>query len=134
MENLQKKCITFFSGACYAFCLVKKFRPNASNAEIFRYALDGYVCGFIEADGYVSQPVHFVNYITEQDELYVDVKKVDYKKDELTENENIVMWEYNGNTHFVIMNKEGDVIWDPSGNSNTVKYGVPVSIRKFITK
>ena len=82
----------------------------------------------------MTQPVHFVNYITDQDELYVDVKKVDYKKEELTEKENIVMWQYNGNTHFVIMNKEGDVIWDPSGNSNAVKYGVPVSIRKFITK
>ena len=134
MENLQKECETFFSGVCYAFCLVKKFRPNASNAEIIRYTLDGLICGYIEKDGYVAQPVHFVNYITEQDELYVDVKKVDYKKDELTENENIVMWEYNSNTHFVIMDKEGDVIWDPSGNSNTVKYGVPVSIRKFITR
>ena len=134
MENLQKECEIFFSGVCYAFCLVKKFRPNASNAEIVRYALDGYVCGFIEDDGYVSQPVQFVNYITDEDEIYVDVKKVDYKKEELTEKENIVMWQYKGNTHFVIMNKEGEVIWDPSGNSNTVKYGIPVSIRKFITR
>lgn len=134
MENLQEKYKKFFSGACYAFTLVKKFRPKASDAEIARYVLDGYVCGFIESDGYVSQPVQFVNYITDEDEIYVDVKKVDYKKEELTEKENIVMWEYNCNTHFVIMDKEGDVTWDPSGNSNTVKYGVPVSIRKFITR
>ena len=134
MENLQEKYKKFFMCACYSFCLVKKFRPKASDAEIARYVLDGLICGYIEKDGYVSQPVHFVNYITDQDELYVDVKKVDYKKDELTEDTNIVMWEYNEITHFVIMNKKGNVIFDPSGNSNTVKYGIPVSIRKFITK
>ena len=135
MENLQENYKKFFSGACYAFCLVKKFRPNASDAEIGKIVLDGWDYGFIDDDCYISIPVEFINEcIFEGHKAVRDVKKVDYKKDELTENENIVMWKYNGNTHFVIMDKEGDVTWDPSGNSNTVKYGVPVSIRKFITK
>lgn len=133
MKNLQEKYENFFREACYAFCLVKKFNPKASDAEIARYALDGLECGFIEDDGYVSHPVQFVNFITNEDEC-ISVKKVDYKKDELTEDKNIVMWKYEDDIQFVIMNKDGDIVWNPSGNSNTVKYGVPVSIRRFITK
>lgn len=137
MENLQEKYKKFFSGVCYAFCLVKKFKPySASDAEIAREVLDGWDAGYIDDDGFVSKPVEFINNIIEPEMLgeIIDVKKVDFKKEELTENMNIVMWEYDDGTHFVIMNQSGDVIFDPSGNSNTVKYGIPVSIRKYITR
>ena len=133
MKDLQTEYKKFFSGVCYAFCLVKKFKPNASDAEIARDVLDGWNVGYLEDDGYVSKPVQFINYIIEPEGIEVrDVEKVDFKKEELTEDTNIVMWEYDGGTHFVVMDKEGDVIFDPSGDSKTVKYGIPVSIRKFI--
>lgn len=136
MENLQEKYKKFFGGICYAFCMVKKFKPySASDAEIARTVLDGWDAGFIDDDGYVSKPVQFINYIIEPEGIEViDVEKVDFKKEELTEDINIVMWEYGEKTHFVCMNKKGDVIFDPSGNSNTVKCGIPVSIRRYITK
>lgn len=129
MENLQEKYKKFFGGVCYAFCLVKKFLPNASDAEIAANTLYGWHTGFLEADGFVTDPVRFVNNFSPT--KIKDVKKVDFKKDELTEDMNIVMYSYKNGTHFVIMNKDGDVIFDPSGESNSVKYGVPVSIRKF---
>ena len=133
MENLQEKYKKFFGGVCYAFCLVKKFKPNASDAETARDVLDGWDVGYLDDDGYVSKPTMFINYIIEPKGIeIIDVEKVDFKKEELTEDTNIVMWEYNEDTHFVVMNREGDVIFDPSGNSNTVKYGIPVSIRKYI--
>ena len=130
MESLKKECEEAISSLGYALCLVKKFRPDA---PILEYALGGISQGFIETDGFVAQPVHFVNYITNEDDC-ISVKRIDYKKDELTEDTNIVMWKYKDDIQFVIMNKDGDVIWDPSGNSDTVKYGEPVSIRRFITK
>lgn len=133
MENLQEKYKKFFGGVCYSFCLVKKFKPRASDAEIARDVLDGWDVEYIDDDGYVSKPVQFINYIIEPEGIEVrDIVKVDFKKEELTEDKNIVMFEYNGGTHFVIMNRDGDVTFDPSGNSNSVKYGIPVSIRKFI--
>ena len=130
MENLQEKYKKFFSGVCYAFCLVKKFNPNASDAEIAMIVLSGWNQDYLEDDGYVKYPVDFINTFTAK--KIRDVQKVDFKKENLTEDMNIVMFSYNSGTHFVIMNKEGDVIFDPSGNSNSVKYGVPVSIRKYI--
>lgn len=133
--NLQEKYKKFFSGVCYAFCMVKKFKPNASDAEIARDVLDGWDVGYLEDDGYVCKPVQFINYIIEPEGIDIrDVTKIDFKKEELTEDANIVMYSYNGGTHFVIMDKNGDVTFDPSGNSNSVKYGIPVSIRRYITK
>lgn len=133
MENLQEKYKKFFSGVCYAFCLVKKFKPDATDAEIARDVLDGWDVGYLEDDGYICKPVQFINYIIEPEDIdVIDVAKVPYSLENLTEEQNIVMWEYNGGTHFVIMNKNGDVTFDPSGDSKTVKYGIPVSIRKYI--
>lgn len=133
MENLQEKYKKFFSGVCYAFCLVKKFKPDATDAEIARDVLDGWDVEYLEDDGYVCKPVQFINNIIEAEGIdVIDVAKAPYSLENLTEEQNIVMWEYNGGTHFVIMDKNGDVTFDPSGDSKTVKYGVPVSIRKYI--
>ena len=132
MENLQEKYKKFFSGVCYAFCLVKKFKPQVSDAEIARDVLDGWDVEYLDDDGYVSKPVQFINYIIEPKGIEVyDVEKIHYAISELKDELNIVMWEYDGGTHFVIENKQGDVVFDPSGNSKTVKFGVPVSIRRY---
>lgn len=133
MEDLQTKYKKFFGGICYAFCMVKKFKPNASDVDIARTVLDGWDAGYLDDDGYVSSPVQFINNIIKPKGIKVgDVEKVPYSLENLIEEQNIVMWEYNSGTHFVVMNREGDVIFDPSGNSKTVKYGIPVSIRKYI--
>lgn len=133
MENLQEKYKKFFSGICYAFCLVKKFRPSVSNAEMAKTALDGWDAGFIDDDGYVSKPIQFINEcIFHGVRTISSVEKVDFSIHALEDKENIVMFQYNNGTHFVIMNQAGDIIFDPSGNSNSVKFGIPASIRKYI--
>lgn len=135
MENLQEKYKKFFSGVCYAFTLVKKFKPEASDAEIAKITLDGWDFGFIDNDGYVSMPVEFINEcILDGHKVVRGVEKVDFSIHALEDKENIVMFQYNEGTHFVIMNQAGDITFDPSGNSNSAKYGIPVSIRKFITR
>lgn len=133
MNNLQEKYKKFFGGVCYAFTLVKKFNPTATDAEIAMITLDGWNRGFIDADGFVSKPVEFINVcILDGSYAIRDVEKVDFSIHALEDKNNIVMFQYNEGTHFVIMNQNGDVIFDPSGDSNSVKYGIPVSIRRFV--
>lgn len=133
MENLQEKYKRFFGGVCYAFCLVKKFMPPASDALIAKITLDGWDRGYVDADGYVSKPVEFVNECILGEKYAIrDVEKVDFSIHALEDKYNIVMFQYNSGTHFVIMNQAGDIIFDPSGNSNSAKFGIPVSIRRFV--
>ena len=130
MENIQNKYAELFKHSCYAFCLCYKFSGTKYEWIWLEQIARGVQGGYITEDCYVEFPVEFISYTLGV--KIKDVVKVDFKKSELTEDVNIVMYEYNGDTHFVCMNKEGDVIFDPSGNSNSVKYGIPVSIRKYI--
>ncbi len=140
MENIQAKMKELFGNSCYAYCLAYKFIGDKSIRikYLTSCVLHGWYSGYIDDDGYVSDPVNYVNktcktYCNKIDFPKIkDVQKLVYKKENLTEDVNIVMFEYNKGTHFVCMNKEGDVIFDPSGDSNSVKYGVPTSIRKYI--
>lgn len=43
----------------------------------------------------------------------------------------LVYWKYRNTTHFVVMCND-KVVFDPAGNSNTVKNGQIDSIREFI--
>ena len=56
-----------------------------------------------------------------------DVIKKPYKPEPFDQ---IVCFEYNGGTHFVVM-RDDQVVFDPSGNSNSVKYGIPTTVREF---
>ena len=136
MENIQAKMKELFGNSCYAYCLAYKFANARTIKALTASVLDGWYSGYIDDDGFVSDPVNYVNQTCREYVCPVikDVTKPVYKKENLTEDINIVMFEYNNGTHFVCMNKEGDIIFDPSGDSNSVKYGIPVSIRKFITK
>lgn len=131
MINLQQKYKDFFGGICYAFCICKKFRPDLSDQAIALLTLQGWNEGFIDDDGYISKPLEFIKLVSGKS--FRDINKVPYSKEELTEDKNIVMYEWNGGTHFVILDQNADVIFDPSGFSNSVRYGIPVSIRKFVS-
>jgi hypothetical protein len=130
MENIQKKYEELFKHSCYVFCLCYKFSGTKYEWIWLEKIARGVQAEYITKECYVAKPVEFISYTLGV--KIKDVVKVDFKKSELTEDVNIVMYEYNGGTHFVCMNKEGDVIFDPSGDSNSVKYGIPVSIRKYI--
>lgn len=136
MEDIQSKMKELFGNSCYAYCLAYKFANARTMKDLTACVLHGWYAGYIDDDGYVSDPVNYVNQTCREyvQPMIKDVTKPAYKKEELTEDINIVMFEYNNGTHFVCMNKEGDVVFDPSGDSKSVKYGVPTSIRKYITK
>lgn len=68
-----------------------------------------------------------------EEKLIKDIKKVpiEYLNDLPDEGLYAVEYQYNGGSHFVVA-KKGEVLFDPSGNSNSVKYGRLVSYRKFV--
>lgn len=134
MENIQNKMKELFGNSCYAYCLAYKFANARTMKELTSYVLKGWYDGYIDDDGYVSKPVQYINNTCKATTKVIDVEKPEYKKQSLVEDLNIVMFEYNDGTHFVVVDKEGDVVFDPSGNSLSVRYGVPTSIRKFIKK
>lgn len=130
MENIQSKMAAFFKGTCYAYCITKLFRPEMRLPNIATCILYGWDKGLIEDDGYVSFPIKYITDVLGIKD-YKGVKKVLIDSIENIKEPTIVEYSYNGNTHFVIV-KNGKVIFDPSGDSNSVKYGKPVSYREYI--
>ena len=126
VQNYQYWADNLFSGACYAACISYMSRKQ-DKISITRDILDGYSKGYIEDDGYVAKPHLFYNYCQGRN-TFKDVKKIPYKVQPFNQ---IVCWKYRNTTHFVVMCND-KVVFDPAGNSNTVKNGQIDSIREFV--
>ena len=81
MENLQEKFKRFFGGICYAFCICKYFQPKLSDAGIAMLTLQGWNEGFIDDNGYVSEPLEFIKLVSGKQ--FRDVEKVPFSKENL---------------------------------------------------
>lgn len=130
MENIQEKMKELFGGSCYAYCLEYLFGNNRTLKELTNAVLQDWMAGYIDDDGFVSKPLSVVGqYVGKQ---YKDIKKplID-KLDDLPEGLWIVEYRWGTKQHFVVANSSG-IIFDPSGDSNTVKNGKPFSYRLFI--
>ena len=130
MENIQEKMKELFGGSCYCYCLEYLFGGNRTLKELTNAVLQDWLSDFVGDDGYVSKPLSVVNrYVGKQ---YKDVKKplID-SLDELPEGLWIVEYRNGTKQHFVVANNNG-VVFDPSGDSITVKKGKPFSYRLFV--
>lgn len=123
--NIQAQMKELFGNSCYAYCIAALFRKTADIKVLTKYVLEGWYNGYIDDDGYVSKPLQFIKLVC--GETYKDVKHVPYMP---SSEEQIVCWECYGGTHFVIM-KNNQVVFDPSGDSNSVKYGKIKNARLF---
>lgn len=126
MTNIQKDMKDLFGGACYAYCLAYIYSDEKDIKSLTKNVLLGWIKGYINNDGFVSQPAKYVNGIAGTN--YKDAVIIDG----LPPNDGklyAVMWEYNG-PHFVVM-RGNKVMFDPYGDSLTVKYGKPISYRSF---
>ena len=126
MKNVQAQMKELFGNSCYAYCIAY-LSGKSDIKDLTKAVLEGWYRGYIDDDGYVSQPHKFYNYCFGKD-LARDVEKPQYKAEPFDQ---IVCFEYNEGTHFVVM-RDNRVVFDPSGNSNSVKYGIPTTVRKFI--
>lgn len=134
MENIQNKMKEFYGGACYSYCLCKKFHPDWNLPRMTMAILSGWDKGYLEDDAYVAKPVQFINdclggNIKDVQKVFISSLKelpddgywiVEYKKKPDAKE-----------SHFVVVYKK-KVFFDPSGDSVTVKVGKPFSYRKYV--
>lgn len=136
MINIQEMMKELFGNSCNAYCYAYKAHPSSDIKQLTKCVLKGWYDGNIKDDGYVSHPVQYYNSLMPADNRYIgDVVKVSIRKlEELPKGLWIVEYKVRPEfkeSHFVVASRTG-VVFDPAGDSNTVRYGAPVSYRKLI--
>jgi hypothetical protein len=137
MENIQAKMKELFGGSCQPYCYAYIANPTDSIKVLTNRVLKGWNEGYIDDDGYVSKPVQYYNSLLPADNIDIkDVVKVPINNlNELPEkgmfSVEFKLQRTDKKSHFAVCVR-GKIIFDPSGESNTCKYGVPVSYRKLV--
>lgn len=131
MENIQTKYAELLKSSCYAFCLCYVFSGTTNEWKWLELISKGVQNGDITEDCYVQKPLDFIKMLCGTE--YKDVKKplIDSLDDLPNDNYHIVEYRWGTKQHFVVANSSG-IIFDSSGDSNTVKNGKPFSYRLFI--
>lgn len=129
MENIQEKMKELFGSSCYCYCLEYLFGNQRTLKGLTNAVLQDWISGWVDDDGYVSKPLEIAS---GYGHIFKDVKKplID-KLGDLPGGLWIVEYRWGTKQHFVVANRNG-IIFDPSGDSNTVKNGKPFSYRLFI--
>lgn len=129
MISDQRKLVNLFSNACLAM----SYAYIAHLSQIPIAVLKGNAKGYIGNDGYVKYPVEYLALCG----LSIrDVAKVPIKSLNELPKDGMFVVEYKvspeaKSSHFVVATSEM-VVYDPTEDSSTVKYGAPVSYRKLI--
>ena len=135
-KNIQKEAIDFFGSSCYLMCLSYIYdKDSRDNTDImWDNILLAKKLGYCDKDGYVTDPVSFINkvrlnYSTEKAKKVI--KESIKSLNELPEKGLYAVMYRNGKyTHFVVASKKDGIIFDPmGGTSNTLKYGEIESYR-----
>lgn len=136
MENIQAMMKELFGNSCQAYCYAYIANPTDSVKVLTGRVLRGWMEGYIDDDGYVSKPIQYYNgNIGPLNSAIRDVRKVPIENLNDLPEQGMFSVEFklqrtDKKSHFAVCIK-GKIIFDPSGESNTCKYGVPVSYRKF---
>lgn len=140
MVNIQAQMKELFGNSCQAYCYAyiahkHMLEMEPSTKLLTMTVLDGWVNGWIEDDGYVSKPVQYYNSINKGTQIR-DIRKVPIGNLNELPTTGMFSVEFKVNreakaSHFAVCIK-GKVIFDPSGDSVTCKYGVPVSYRELV--
>lgn len=112
---------------CYLLSILHHKGEEDNVLKYYRYFLKK---GFIDEECYVKDPVSIMKYITGNNYNVIKTTTIPVNADI------VICYYYNPTTklhHFVYKEKDG-TIWDPLGNSNTVKNGYIESYRVFIKR
>lgn len=137
MKNIQAMMKELFGNSCLAYCYAYVAHPSNNIHQLTACVLKGWSEHNIDDDGFVSRPVQYYNSLMPMDNIRIlDICKVDINNlNELPEtgmfSVEFKLERTDKKSHFAVC-KRGEIIFDPSGDSNTCKYGVPVSYRKLI--
>lgn len=128
MRNIQEEMKELWGNSCYAWCLVWLFYEKSEITNMMNQITKGIEKKYIDYPScWVREPVKFVNMLLGSSR-FRDVEKV-YSQPPYND-PTIVEWINGKQSHFVVM-QEGKVIFDPSGDSKTVRNGKILSWRKF---
>lgn len=136
MINIQEMMKELFGNSCMAYCYASLATGSTDIKLLTRCVLEGWYNEYIDDDGFVSKPVQYYNSLMPADNRYIrDVAQIPIRKlEELPKGLWIVEYKVRPEfkeSHFVVASRSG-VVLDPAGDSNTVRYGAPVSYRKLI--
>ena len=137
MKNIQAMMKELFGNSCLAYCYAYIADPTESTKTLTNRVLKGWNEGYIDDDGYVSKPVGYWNGMQSSKLDWIkDIIKIDINNlDELPEtgmfSVEFKLERTDKKSHFAVC-KRGKIVFDPSGDSNTCQYGVPVSYRKLV--
>ena len=137
MVNIQAMMKELFGGSCQPYCYAYIAHPSSGIHQLTNCVLRGWNEGYIDDDGYVSKPVQYYNGLMPADNIYIrDVVKVPINNLNELPDAGMFSVEFklqrtDKKSHFAVCQR-GEIIFDPSGDSNTCKYGVPVSYRKLV--
>lgn len=123
--SLQKKLENIGKYGCYFLSILKAFDRTADFLELY----DKYTSkGFMDADCFVKNPIGIVRDLSGYHKWNVE-KTTSFKLGSI-----VIAYYYNKSTglhHFVLFDNNNKLVWDPLGESNTVKNGVIESYRVF---
>lgn len=124
MTNIQKKCEQIGKSGCYFLTLLTSV--GVSDQYVIKYYDIAVNNKIMDSDCYIIDPEELLRLVTGRKYKVVKSDTLDYKADII-----IAKWKTATHEHFVLMNKENVVIYDPYGDSNTVKNGYIDSYRLF---
>lgn len=138
-ENVQEKLKFIWGNSCYALCIA--YINGLTDIKNMVYAVAaGILNGYIEEDCYVKEPVKYANLCKALMPRPLDLPQGGFKNVEKVDIKSLmdlpddglyaVEWKYGCGSHFAVC-RRGEVVWDPSGDSNSVKYGTIHSYRRF---
>ena len=136
MENIQAMMKELFGNSCQAYCYAYIAHPSSGIRQLTNCVLKGWNEHNIDDDGFVSRPVQYYNSLMPANNINIrDVRIVPINSLNDLPAQGMFSVEFklqrtNKASHFAVCIK-GKVIFDPSGESNTCKYGVPVSYREL---
>ena len=135
MIDIQAAMKELFGNSCLAYCYGYIARPTESIKALTNNVLKGWNEGNIDDDGYVSKPVQYYNSLGLAPKIR-DIRKVPINNLNQLPSHGMFAVEFKvtreaKDSHFAVCIK-GKIIFDPSGDSVTCRYGIPVSYREFI--
>ena len=135
MINIQKEMENLFGHSCYCYSLAYLLSGTTDIKVLTKHVLNGWYNNFVDDGGFISKPVEYYNSIAKEwgKPCIRDVEKPGISSlSELPDDKDyVVEYQYGKQSHFVVANRNG-VVFDPYGNSNTVRNGKPVSWRKYV--
>lgn len=121
----QEICKILGESGCYFFCLLRCARKENDGISIYKEVVDR---GWMGSDCYIKDPCAILNYLTN--------KTYSLKKDAVLDPKvDIAIGRWRNpatkHSHFVVMDSDNNVTYDPLGDSITVANGYPESYRLF---